>query len=107
MSTYIRTLTEVDRSSAKQKVEVINAQAEANATRTRNEARGNITRDAITYKGMSYKYLQDTVALTNKTDLLDFIFYLNIEKLDTTKAKLLVGMDSALVNLEASGKGYF
>lgn len=106
-STLIRTLTDVDRSVARMQVEIINAGAEAQATRITNEAQGNITRDTISYKGMSYDYLQETVGLNTTEDLLDFIFYLNIENLDSSKAKLLVGLDSALVNLGASGKGYF
>ena len=105
-STEIKTMTEVDRSAARMEVEIINAYAEANATQIRNEAQGNITRDTITYRGMAYDSLQEAVGITNTDDLLDLIFYLNIEGLDSSKSKLLVGLDSALVNL-GSGKGYF
>lgn len=106
-STQIRTLTEVDRSNATKEVEIINAYAQGNATLITNEAQGNITRDYITYRGLAYDNLQETVGLTTTDELLDFIFYLNIENLDSSRSKLLVGLDSAMVNLASSGKGYF
>ena len=99
-------MTDVDRSVAGMEVQIINAYAEANATYIQNAAVGNITKDTIVYRGMSYDVLQDTVGLDTTADLLDFIFYLNIENLDSSRAKLLVGLDSAMVNLASSGKGY-
>jgi mRNA deadenylase 3'-5' endonuclease subunit Ccr4 len=45
--------------------------------------------------------------MTSNKDLLDYIFYLNVQNLDKTQgANLLVGVDTARVNVLSSGKGY-
>ena len=88
-------------------VELINAEALSKATKITNHAQGNIIRDTISYRGMAYDLLQEKIGFDNNDELLDLIFYFNIENLDASRSKLLVGLDSALVNLGATGKGYF
>ncbi len=41
--------------------------------------------------------------------MLDYIYFLNLQNLNQNKddkTKLLIGLDSALVNMAESGKGY-
>jgi hypothetical protein len=53
--------------------------------------------------------VRSTIGTAQSKELLDYIFYMNIMNLDKRggNTKLLVDVDSALVDLQAqSGKGY-
>jgi hypothetical protein len=60
------------------------------------------------YQGKGYSEVKTLLSMTNNKDLLDYIFYMNIMSLDkTTQSKLLVDIDSAMVNIgSGSGKSY-
>jgi len=58
--------------------------------------------------GSAYSTVRTTIGTTSASELLDYIFYMNIMGLDKKagNTKLLVDVDSALVDLKQSGKGY-
>ncbi len=73
-----------------------------------NNAKAQIIKNSIMYQGKGYSEVKTLLSMTNNKDLLDYIFYMNIMSLDkTTQSKLLVDIDSAMVNIgSGSGKSY-
>ena len=108
-STLIRQDIEVLRSEAHREIAVINARADSEATYYSNNARAWVLNNTISKLGDAYKYVQTKIGLAQSQEMLDYIFYMNIMNLNKTQSnnKLLVDVDSALVDLEGlSGKGY-
>ena len=108
-STLIRQDIEVLRSEAYRDIAVINARADSEATIVANRARAQTLKNTITKLGFAYSSVKTTIGTTTPAELLDYVFYMNIMSLNKTSGntKLLVDVDSALVDLErTSGKGY-
>ena len=107
-STLVRQEIEVLRAQASRDIAVINARAESEATIVSNQARGQILNNTISKLGSAYSTVRTTIGTTSASELLDYIFYMNIMGLDKKagNTKLLVDVDSALVDLKQSGKGY-
>jgi regulator of protease activity HflC (stomatin/prohibitin superfamily) len=108
-STLVRQEIEVLRSEANRDIAIINAQADNQATTISNNARAQILSNTITKLSQAYTQVRNTINTDQSKDLLDYIFYMNIMNLDKRggNTKLLVDVDSALVDLQAqSGKGY-
>ena len=107
-STLVRQEIEVLRAQASRDIAVINARAESEATIVSNQARAEILNNTISKLGSAYSTVRTTIGTTSASELLDYIFYMNIMGLDKRagNTKLLVDVDSALVDLKQSGKGY-
>ena len=107
-STLVRQEIEVLRAQASRDIAVINAKAESEATIVSNQARAQILNNTISKLGSAYSTVRSTIGTTTASELLDYIFYMNIMGLDkkSGNTKLLVDVDSALVDLQQSGKGY-
>ena len=107
-STLVRQEIEVLRAQASRDIAVINARADSEATIVSNQARAEILNNTITKLGSAYSTVRTTIGTTSASELLDYIFYMNIMGLDKKagNTKLLVDVDSALVDLKQSGKGY-
>jgi hypothetical protein len=67
-----------------------------------------MTKNTVSKLGQAYNNVQQSINTQNNKDLLDYIFYMNIMGLDkkSGRTKLLVDVNSALVDLQSSGKGY-
>ncbi len=75
----------------------------------KNNAKAQMINTTVSRMSQAYKQVQTTINTSNNKELLDYIFYLNIMNLDKKgkNNKLLVDVNSALVDLQASsGKGY-
>lgn len=108
-STLVRQEIEVLRSEASRDIDIINARADSEATVVSNNARAQILNNTITKLGQAYTQVKNTIGTSTSKELLDYVFYLNIMNLDKKagNTKLLVDVDSALIDLQAtSGKGY-
>lgn len=108
-STLVRQEIEVLRSGASRDIAIINARAESEASIVSNNARAQILNNTISRFGQAYTKVKNTIQTTSSQELLDYIFYMNIMNLDkkSGNTKLLVNVDSALVDLQSqSGKGY-
>ena len=103
----INTGIEVDRAKTAKDVTITNSQADGNATVISNTAKANITANTVDYQQKAYSSAKSLLSMTTNQQLLDYVFYLNVQSLDKTQgANLLVGVDSARVNVMSSGKGY-
>lgn len=108
-STLVRQEIEVLRSGASRDIAIINARAESEASIVSNNARAQILNNTISRFGQAYTKVKNTIQTSSSQELLDYIFYMNIMNLDkkSGNTKLLVNVDSALVDLQSqSGKGY-
>lgn len=107
-STIIREEIEVERSAALRDIEIINAEAESDALITMNNARATIIANTISQQAKAYTQVKATIGTTSPKELLDYIFYLNINSLDKVngKGKLIVDLGESTVNLNQVGKGY-
>lgn len=97
------------RSEASRDIAIINAQADSTATIVSNTARAQILSNTISKLGQAYTQVRSTIGTQDSKELLDYVFYMNIMNLQKKggNTKLLVDVDSALVDLQAqSGKGY-
>jgi len=75
----------------------------------KNNAKAQMINTTVSRMSQAYKQVQTTINTSTNKELLDYIFYLNIMNLDKKgkNNKLLVDVNSALVDLQASsGKGY-
>ena len=103
----INTGIEVDRAKTAKDVTITNSQADGNATVISNTAKADITANTVSYQQLAYNNAKSLLSFATNKDLLDYVFYLNVQSLDKTQgANLLVGVDSARVNVMSSGKGY-
>ena len=108
-STLVRQEIEVLRSEASRDIAVINAKADSEAMIVSNNARAQILNNTISKMGSAYTGVRNIIGTSTSQELLDYIFFMNIMNLDKKagNTKLLVDVDSALVDLQAqSGKGY-
>ena len=81
-------------------VDVINAEAARQAAIITNNATANITKNSITYQGWSYDYVQQKIGITNSSELLDYIYYMNLMSLNKNDpAKLVVNLNAATFTL--------
>ena len=103
----INTGIEVDRARTNKDVTVTNSAADGNATIISNTARSTITANTVQKQQEAYSQAKSLLSMSTNKELLDYIFYLNVQGLDKTQgANLLVGVDTARVNVMAAGKGY-
>ena len=107
-STLIREEIEVERSAAFRDIDIINAEANSDALITMNNARATIISNTITQQAKAYAQVKKTIGTTTPKELLDYIFYLNINSLDKVNGngKLIVDLGDSTVNLNQVGKGY-
>jgi len=89
----------VDRTEADMKVTVINANATAKGIEFTNQAAADIANNTVTYQGEAYGYAKQKVGLSTNSQMLDYVYYLNLMGVKDSGAKLLVGLDSTLVDI--------
>ena len=67
-----------------------------------------MTQNTINTEADTFGDMKSKLGFTTNQEVLDYIFYLNMQNAnDGGKAKLVYGVDSPIVNLGSSGKGYF
>ncbi len=100
-STLIRQEIEILRSEAHREIAVINARADSNATYYANNAKALVLNNTISKLSVAYQQVKSTIVTKTSTELLDYIFYLNIMNLDKKVGnnRLMVNVESTLVDL--------
>ena len=96
----------VDEAKAEKNITMLNADANQEATNITQTALGIILEYQVTKEKETYSSVKDTVGITSNTNLLDYIYYINMMGLESAGSKLLIDMESSIVNLDANGKGY-
>lgn len=74
-----------------------------------NNAKATMINNTVSLMSQAFLNVKNTINTTSNAELLDYVFYMNIMNLDKRagNSKLLVNLDSALVDLQgSSGKGY-
>lgn len=81
-------------------MDIINAQANSQALLISNDAKAQMLNNTITYQSMGYSQAEAKVKFQNTTNLLDYIFYVNLMNLNKNlDTKLLVGVGETRVGL--------
>ena len=96
----------VDEAKAEKNITELNALANQNATFITQTALAEILEYSITKEKETYKHVKDSLAFTDNKNLLDYIYYMNLMKLETAGSKLLIDIEDSIVNLDSNGKGY-
>lgn len=94
----IRAGISVDNSDAERKITVLNGNATAEATRILNEAEAYIKDKTVRSQSEAYKKVATMTGQTPADTLMDYIYYANLY--NVRNATLLVGVSSALVNMQ-------
>lgn len=88
-------------SKADKNVTIINANAQARAISTLNDAKATALNNTIFYEKKAYEDSAKLLGVSAQSGLLDYIYYTNVMKL--TGSELLVGLNNALINVQTGG----
>ena len=91
----------MDISKADKNVTIINAEAQAKAIETLNNAKAVTLNNTIFYEKQAYEDTARVLGVNANSGLLDYIYYTNVMKL--SGSELLVGLDNALINVQTGG----
>ncbi len=98
-STQERTHMEVDKADAQKQITVLNADANQKATKIRQDALGEILDYKITKEKETYHNVKDLLGFNKNNVLLDYIYYMNLMRIQKPGTKLLIGMESPIAHL--------
>jgi hypothetical protein len=102
----IKAQMDVDRAIANKNVSTINGEAKYESITFANQITANMIKNTVETQANAYAETKKALKFDTSSNLLDYIFYLNVMNLNQQDAKLMVGMDNARVTLRESGKGY-
>lgn len=90
----------VDRAENSMTTNIINNTAIAEATVVSNQASASMSKNTITYQGWSYTDSCSILGLTETSDKLNFIFYINLMNINKANPNnLVVNLGSAEFNV--------
>ena len=97
-ATTIRESINVDVSEADKKVQIIFAEADANAIRIVNDAKSSAINNTIFYEKQAYSQAGKKLGLSATSGLIDYMTLMNIMK--NQASQLLVGLKNTMINIK-------